>query len=185
MSKVRIKLLKLFFLDISQEIHIRGIVRKLDEEINAVRRELKNLQEAKILIDEKKGNRLYYKVNKDCPIFPELLGIINKEYGLGGRILGLRDQLGEVKYALLTIMFIENHHPSPYDVDVLLVGNLNMKTVSRAIKEAETELKREIRYTVMTEDEFDFRKKKRDSFISNIIFKQKIMLLGNENNLMS
>ena len=34
-SKVRVKLLVLFFSDLSREIHIRGIVRKIDEEINS------------------------------------------------------------------------------------------------------------------------------------------------------
>jgi len=180
-SKVRVKLLRMFFLDVSSEIHIRGIVRKIDEEINAVRRELKNLRSAKILIDEKRGNRLYYKVNRNSSIYYELLGIINKEFGLGKNILEKRDAIGDIKFAVLTTAYIENHHPSPYDVDILIVGDLNMKAVSSAIKQAETELQREIRYTVMTEDEFDFRKKKRDTFISNIINKHKIIVVGDEN----
>lgn len=182
-SKVRIKLLQLFFLDVSTEIHIRGIVRKIDEEINAVRRELKNLHEAKILVDEKRGNRLYYKVNKNSPIYHEILGLINKEFGLGKAILTKRDTIGDIKFAILTTAYIENHHPSPYDVDVLVVGDLNMKAVSSTVKQAETEIEREIRYTVMTEDEFDFRKKKRDTFISNIINKHKIIVIGDENQL--
>lgn len=182
-SKVRVKLLKLFFLDVSTEIHIRGIVRKIDEEINAVRRELKNLEEAKILIDEKRGNRLYYKVNKSSPIYHEILGLVNKEFGLGNAILTKKDTIGDIKFAILTTAYIENHHPSQYDVDVLIVGDLNMKAVSATVKQAETEIEREIRYTVLTEDEFDFRKKKRDTFISNIINKHKIIVIGDENQL--
>lgn len=184
-SKVRMKLLKMFFLDISQEIHIRGIVRKLGEEINAIRRELKNLQEASILLAEHRGNRVYYKVNPESPLFSDMLSLVHKEYGLGGALIRNKAQLGDVKYGLLTVMFLENQHPSQYDVDVMLVGNVNMKEVSAAIKTAENELQREIRYTVLSEQELDFRKKKRDSFVTNIIYRQKVMLFGNENLLMS
>ncbi len=184
-SKVRVKLLKLFFLDPTQEIHIRGIVRKIDEEINAVRRELKNLQEGTVFLSEKRGNRLYYKINPKCPIFYEIQGLIHKEYGLGGVIVRNLDEMGTVKYALLTTAFLQNHHPSQYDVDILLVGDLNMKVVSSAIKEAEKEMKREIRYTVMEEEELDFRKKRRDTFILNILNKHKIMIVGDENRLLS
>jgi hypothetical protein len=60
-----------------------------------------------------------------------------------------------------------------------------MKVVSQAIKSSEDELEREIRYTVMTEEELQFRKRKRDSFILNILSRQKIMVIGSENDLLS
>ena len=166
-------------------MHIRGIVREIDEEINAVRRELKNLEEATVLTSEKRGNRMYYKVNPECPIYYELLGLINKEFGLGGEILRNLDKLGSVKFAVLTTAYLENHHPSQFDVDVLIVGDISMKGVSAVMKNAESKVKREIRYTVMSDEDFDFRKRKRDSFVTNILEKHKIMLVGNENKLLS
>lgn len=184
-SRVRVKLLRFFFMDSSRELHIRGIVRKIDEEINAVRRELKNLEETGILKSEKRGNRLYYTLDESCPINTELLGLVNKEFGLGGIVLERKDLLGDVHFAVLTTAYLENHHPSPYDIDILFVGNLNMKSLSKSIKQAEDELKREIRYTVMTRDELDYRKKKRDAFIMNILNKHKIMLIGDENKLLA
>jgi DNA-binding transcriptional ArsR family regulator len=184
-SKVRVKLFRLFFTDTSTEIHIRGIVRKIDEEINAVRRELQNLEEAGILESEKRGNKLYYKIDTKCPIRYELIGLVHKEFGLGKIVLTQLENLGDVTYAVLTTAYLENEHPSPNDIDILLVGNFSMKGVSQAIKTAEKELSREIRYTVMTEEEYEYRKKKRDSFILNIIHKHKIMLVGDENKLMT
>lgn len=184
-SKVRVKLLQLFYSDLSREIHIRGIVRKIGEEINAVRRELRNLESIGVLTCEKRGNRLYYKINPKCPLYYELLGLVHKESGLGGLFLENIDSMGTVLYAVLTSAYIENHHPSQYDIDLLMIGDINLKAVSSVVKKAEEEIKREIRYTVMNEEEFDFRKKKRDSFIMNILDKHKIMLVGNENRLLS
>lgn len=184
-SKVRVKLLHLFFSDLSREIHIRGIVRKIDEEINAVRRELKNLEEIDILQSEKRGNRLYYKINPRCPVSDEITGLIHKEFGLGGIVLRNTDTLGSVLYAVLTTAFIQNHHPSSYDIDLIMIGDINLKSLSSLVKKAEEEMKREIRYTVMDEEEFTFRKKKRDAFVMNILEKSKIMLIGDENRLLA
>ena len=184
-SKVRAKLLRLFFLDVQQEIHIRGIVRMIDEEINAVRRELKNLAAATILISERRGNRVYYSVNRRCPIYYELLGLVHKEYGLGGIVLKHRDDLGPTIFAVITTAYIEDHHPSQFDIDLLLIGDINLKTAGSMIKESEETTGREIRYTIMTQDDFEFRKKKRDAFVMNVLEKHKIMLVGDENRLLS
>lgn len=183
-SKVRIKILKLFFTDLKREIHIRGIVRKIDEEINAVRRELKNLEKSGILIKEARGNRHYYKINFDCPIFPELLGLINKEFGLGRIIIENSVNLGEVSYAILTNSYIDNNHEGQFDVDLMIIGNIRMDFLAKLIKSAEEELGREIRYTVLSDDDFAFRKKKRDSFTLNIIDRRHILLIGNADTLL-
>jgi len=184
-SKVRIKILKLFFTDLKKEVHIRGIVRKIDEEINAVRRELKNLEAAGILIKDQRGNRHYYLVNKQCPIFSEILGLINKQYGLGKTIIEAANELGDIRYAVLTNSYITNKHENEYDVDLMLVGNIKMDLIAQIVKSAEQELGREIRYTVLSEDDFIFRKKKRDSFTLNILNRQNILLIGDADSILS
>ena len=45
-SRVRVKILQLFFSSPVKIIHVREIVRRTDEEINAVRRELAHLEKA-------------------------------------------------------------------------------------------------------------------------------------------
>ncbi len=184
-SKVRIKILKLFFTDLKREIHIRGIVRKIDEEINAVRRELKSLEKVGILKKEARGNRHYYSIERECPIFNEILGLISKEFGLGKIIIENNEQLGNIKYALLTKSYIDNMHENEYDVDLMLVGEIKMDTLSKLIKQSEQKLGREIRYTVLSEDDFAFRKKKRDLFTLNIINRRNILLIGDADFLLA
>jgi DNA-binding transcriptional ArsR family regulator len=184
-SKVRIKILRLFFTDLKKEIHIRGIVRKIDEEINAVRRELKNLEKAGILHKEARGNRHYFSIDRKCPIFDELLGLINKTYGLGGKIVQNRKEIGNIEYAILTRSYLHNTHETEYDVDLMLVGETKMDQIANIIKETEKEESREIRYTVLSKEDFDFRKKKRDEFTLNIINRRHILLIGDEDKLLA
>lgn len=184
-SKVRIKILKLFFTDLKKEIHIRGIVRKIEEEINAVRRELKNLEKAEILKREARGNRHYYSINKKSPLFDQILGLINKEFGLGGEIIKNMDIIGETSFAILTRSYIYNTYESDNDVDLMLVGKIKMNETAKIIKNCESFLGREVRYTILSDEDFQFRKKKRDSFTLNIIHRRHILLIGDEDILLA
>ena len=66
-SKTRVKLLTLFIMNPEREMYIREIARSTKENINAIRRELANLEEIGLLKSERKGNLKYYVANKKCP----------------------------------------------------------------------------------------------------------------------
>ena len=105
-SKVRIKILELFFADVSEMYHVRGIVREIKEEINAVRRELKRLEKAGILKSESRGNRLYYWARADYPFFGDLLSMAIKQKGLGADIVENREKIGKVGYVMFSGRFV-------------------------------------------------------------------------------
>jgi hypothetical protein len=46
--------------------------------INSMRRELRNLENIKLLISEEQGNLKYYKMNEKFPIYEELTNIFLK-----------------------------------------------------------------------------------------------------------
>jgi hypothetical protein len=163
--------------------HVRGLVRLLDEEINAVRRELKNLQEAGILVSEPMGNRVVYRINKYCPIIPELTSLFRKDTDTAKQILRVCKMFPEVTIAILTSNFIQNKYDNDYDLDVLFVGEPDMQAFANEMLIVERELRRQMRYTVMPSADFDFRKKKRDTFLVNILKNDRIVLLGNDKDL--
>ena len=184
-SKVRIKILKLYFLKLGEEYHVRGVVRAIDEEINAVRRELKNLEKAGLLESRKEGNKIVFSLVKTYPLYSELLNLIHKEFGLGGHFLLHRNEIGDIKFAMISRSFTKGIKIEPQDIDLMVVGKAEMQVLAGAIKDAERDLDREIHYTVMTEDEFEYRKNKRDTFILNIIAGSKVMLVGDEDEMLS
>src|SRR6185295_8438275 len=63
-SKTRVKLLQLFYTNPNRAFYVREITRKVDEQINSVRRELSNLLSIGIITSEANNNRLYYEVNQ-------------------------------------------------------------------------------------------------------------------------
>src|ERR1041384_3015953 len=71
-SKTRVKLLQLFYSNTNRSFYVREITRKIDEQINSVRRELSNLLSIGIISSDTTNNRLYYEVNKDYEYFAPL-----------------------------------------------------------------------------------------------------------------
>ena len=185
-SRVRVKILKLFFSFPGKIFHVREIVRKTDEEINAVRRELLHLEKAGLLYKEKRANRLYYGVRKEYPLYYELLTIIVKTTGLGELILKNKAKLGKIKYAFISGRYArKKERASRNEIDFLVVGSIVLPELIQIIKSEEVKVGREINYTVMSVEEFEFRKKRRDPFVIEILGVTKVMIIGDEEALIS
>lgn len=182
-SKTRIKILHLFLGNLGEMFHVREIVRRVTEEINAVRRELLLLEKKGILNREARANRVYYSLNTSYAFYHDLIKIYAKESGLGRDIIKNRARLGKIKYAMLSGDFARNLENNGESVDLLVVGVVVLPELSLIIKREEEVKKREINYTIMNEDEFNFRKSRRDPFISSIIYGSRVMLIGDEESL--
>ena len=82
-------------------MYVREIVRRVDENNNAVRRELKNLEDFGLLASIKKGNLKYYTVNKKMAIFSELTSIILKTEAIGKILTDNLIKTGRIKTAFI------------------------------------------------------------------------------------
>lgn len=184
-SKTRVKLLTLFLENPNDMFHVREVVRRVEEEINAVRRELIHLEGKGILKREPRVNRVYYYLDKGYPFYFDLIDIHAKTDGLGADIIKNRVKLGKIKFAMLSGKFARGTRDNPEDVDLLVVGTVVVPELSLIIREEEGKQKHEINYTVMTEEEFNFRKRRRDPFITSIIYGSRVMLIGDEEQLLA
>lgn len=183
-SKSRVKLLTLFLTYHGQMFHVRECVRRTGDEINAVRRELLFLEKKGILVKEQRANRIYYSLNKTYPFYFDLLNIGAKTIGIGDAILKNRVKLGKLKYVMFSGDFVRRTKKNPENIDCLVVGTVVLPELSMLIRQEETRIGSEINYTAMTEDEFNFRKKRNDPFIMGILSGVRIMLIGDEEALL-
>ena len=78
-SKVRVDILKLLLLNPGKSFHVRGIVRAVEVEINAIRRELARLEGISLVVKRQSGNRIYYTANTSHLYYPELVSLLAKE----------------------------------------------------------------------------------------------------------
>ncbi len=180
-SEVRVKILRLFFSAEADDFyHVREITRRVGTEINAVRRELLRLTKAGVLKKEPPGNRLYYRVRELNPFNSDLYAWVNKDGGLAKLFLDNLNSLGLVKLIIVSKTFLWGLAPTVADVDLLLVGKINQEVSARLVKKEEERLGREINYAILTEEEFEFRKKRKDPFVVNILLKPRLLVFGDE-----
>jgi hypothetical protein len=185
-SEVRIKVLSFFMLNPKKSIHLRGMVRHTNEEVNAVRRELIRLEECKLVICEGKSNRKYYTLNQDHPFFEELISIFHKSFGLGLKIISNAEKLGKINYALLTPVFTKGMSQlGNTKIDMLIIGEVDLDLLGEVVHEEEHKLNREILYMVLKPGEFDIRKRRRDQTLFDIFSQDFVILIGNKSALLS
>lgn len=183
-SKARVKLLNVFLESPTEMAHVRELVRRTGDEINAVRRELSFLEKKGILTKEPRANRVYYSLSKNYPFYYDLLKIGAKTIGLGADILKNRVKLGKIKYAMFSGRFARRIKKSDDQVDLLIVGTVVLPELALLVRNEEKKINSEINYTVMTEEEFSFRKKKRDPFVLSILNGSRVMIIGDEESML-
>lgn len=188
-SKTRVKLLHLFLNNPNRAFYVREITRKIDEQINSVRRELANMLSIGIIQSDSSNNRLYYEVNQAYTHYEPLRAIfadtsatsVTTEAPASSDWSKRLKILGDVRLALLSGGLVRG---SNTDVDVLLVGSINKTQAKKFIKEMEDEEGRALNYTLMTYEDFYYRLSIKDRFVTDII-KNKFTLLQDTEHILS
>jgi hypothetical protein len=185
-SKVRVKLLELFFSDVTEMYHVRGIVREVKEEINAVRICLEKFEKEGIVKKEPRGNRIYYWLRSDYPLYGDILSIVAKTTGLGLQIVENKRKIGNVSFVMFSGRFVRRlKRKREDDIDILVVGEVVLPELATLVRLEESKRSTEINYTVMSREEFDFRKKRRDPFLLGILASSRVMIIGDEEDLVN
>jgi len=179
-SRVRVKLFELFFLHPDDLFYVREITRTVKEEINAVRRELDKMLSYGLLKSEERGNRLYYFLNKKYVFYSEMQQMIAKTTGVGKKVRKVKRKLGDVEFVMFSGKFVEGQKPLKDEVEVLVVGDVVLPELQAVMREEEQRLGREINYAVLNSQEFEFRKTRRDPFVMDILYANKVMIIGSE-----
>lgn len=163
-SNTRIKLLTLFLLNPDEEYFIRELTRRLDEQINSVRRELDNLKKMGLLKSKEKNRKKYYVVNKNFVIFHELKGIILKAMGDKDALIKKIAQMGNIDVMVLSGLFVEKESP----LDLLLVGSVDRQHLEDYLNN-QLETERPVRYSVLTRDDYLYRRQCKDKFLHDLV----------------
>jgi len=206
-SKTRVKLLQLFYSNPNRSFYVREITRKIDEQINSVRRELSNLLSIGIITSDANNNRLYYEVNQKYDYYSPLSQIFGgvpvtppakAKKAAGGKAADKAEAeeapaktpltaehpmakgiraTGRVDLALLTGQFTRDELSG---VDLMIVGDVNASKASRFVEELEKSENKELRYVVMPLATYEYRIQINDRFINNVLASKKQVIINNQ-----
>ncbi|MDA1061287.1 MAG: winged helix-turn-helix domain-containing protein [bacterium] len=164
-SNTRIKLLTVFLMNPGEEYFIRELTRKLDEQINSIRRELDNLKKMGFLKSRTKLRKKYYYVNKNFVFLEELKSIIVKALSSNETLVKDISQMGEIKLLALSGLFIGKETTS---VDMFIVGDMDKERLTNYINN-DLRTKRPVKLTIMNEEDFVYRLNCKDRFVTDIM----------------
>ncbi|OGK38349.1 hypothetical protein A3I56_02945 [Candidatus Roizmanbacteria bacterium RIFCSPLOWO2_02_FULL_43_10] len=183
-SQTRRKILALFYQNFGESYHLRRVCREVEQEINAVKRELDILEKAHILKKEKRLNKSIYSLNTAYGLFDEFLRIFAKEGALAQKILREKGVLGKVTFVAMSLKLVKKESLKPSEIYMLFVGTIVGPEIQKVIQSVEKLYPFEINYTIMSKSEFDYRKKQNDPFIWTFLREPKVMIIGSESALM-
>jgi hypothetical protein len=179
-SKTRLKLLQLFLSNPNRSFYVREITRKISEQINSVRRELSNLLNIGIIVSETTNNRLYYEVNQKYEFYEPLKTIFGTNGKQSTTVTSKADRrddlkaIGNVDVLIYTGQFTRDETAG---IDILIVGNTNSHAVQKFVSELEEKEGKELRYTVISLEDFKYRQQVNDRFLSNVIAAKKQVVI--------
>jgi len=168
-SKTRVKLLSLFLANPGHAYFVRELTRKIDEQINSVRRELLNLKSIGLVTSQDKKGKSYYEVNTHFEYYAELKKIFSKsekDQTDEDKLATALRRSGNVIYAALTGGFVGDQTSQ---VDVFIVGEIDKRKLKPALSELEKELGKEPNYCIMSESEYEDRSMLFDRFLTEIM----------------
>jgi len=177
-SKTRVKLLHLFLNNPGQSFYVREITRKIDEQINSVRRELSNMLEVGVITNDSSDNKLYYQVDQRYDYYLPLKAIFSDASTSAKNNLCAPEDVSSEEYSSIMRNIVGLRlvvfagvlvRGSVTDVDILFVGNMAPTKIKSLIKTIEKGEGREINYSVLSYDEFYYRLSVHDRFITEIL----------------
>ena len=189
-SKTRVKLLQLFYSNPNRSFYVREITRKIDEQINSVRRELSNLLSIGIITSDNTNNKLYYEVNQKFEYFEPLQQIFGggvkktiKKAAAGDdpQVEVAESDLRAVGHIDLAVYTGQFTRDETSGIDFLVVGEVNPNALQKYVEELESKENKSIRYIVMNLSDFKYRQQIRDRFAVAIAQSKKQVLVDKHN----
>ena len=188
-SKTRARLMSLFLQNPEEAFFVRELTRRIDAQLNSVRRELKNLLDMGLIVEKIDQNKIkskalsdkkkYYTVNKHFILHDDLRVLFQKIHILLKQNLVQEvDEKGSIFYFAFTGRFVDVAEIPTY---ILIVGSIKQNILEKTISKFETEMPNEINYTIMPKGEFLDRRQLADRFLLSILNGEKVVMIDRIN----
>ena len=181
-SRVRSEIFRLLFGLSQQELHVREIERRSGLSIGTVRQELQKLLQMELVSARRDGNRLYYRGNKEHPLFPDIQNIVLKTSGIVEPLKKVLDK-ESVKIAFIFGSLANNREGAASDLDLMVIGTVGLRTLSGWLSGISEKIGREINPHMMSLKEYRKRKKSGEHFLNRVLESAKIFIKGSEDDL--
>ena len=181
-SRARAEIFRLLLSGTGEELHVREIERRSGLNDSTLRQELRKLVRLDLVQSRRDSNRVYYRAKTESPLYPEIRNLVLKTSGLSDVLKSaLTDKRIRVAFVFGSIARGEEKAGS--DVDLMVIGQLGLRDLSRLLSGIEEKIGREINPHVLREEEFRKRIRAKEHFASSVMEAPKIFIIGSEREL--
>ena len=180
-SRVRAAIFHLLFGFDGKELYMRDLERRSGFSIGAIQTELRKLLRLELLNKRKDGNRIYFQANKEHPLYSDLRNLVLKTNGLVDVIKNALISSDAIKYAFIFGSFARQEETSSSDIDLMVVGDLGLRPLTKMLSGLSDKLYREINPHCLSEQDFIRRKNAGEPFINRLCEESRIFMIGDEN----
>ena len=167
-----------------REWYLSDLAAHLGVTPSSLQRTLSKLTDVGILLQRPSGNRVYYRADPECPILDELTGILIKTSGIADPLIdALRPFSARINCAFIHGSVAESRERSASDVDLIIIGDASNSDVALALRSVKDRLRREINVTRYTLKEFAEKLAAGNHFLTSVLQKPKIFLIGGADEL--
>jgi predicted nucleotidyltransferase len=182
--KIRQRILGSLFMHPDAWRYQNDLAQELSVSPSTLQKEIQKLIASEILEAEQRGNRLYFRPNKDCTIFAELAGITAKTSGLVEAVRELLKPFDKkIDVAFIFGSVARNEELSASDVDLMIIGSVAMLELAVPLRRIEKRINREVNPHVMSREEAQKLLKSPNHFFKTVLAAPKIMLIRNDSEL--
>ena len=160
------------------------LARRLRVPSSSLQRELHDLTQAGILKMHRQGRMAYYQANVDSPLFPDLRGLMLKTSGLAHVLAEALKPL-EIKLQMVFVYgsMASGSEQAESDIDLMVIGRVSPMELAVPLRGARELLGRPINPTVYTREEFLKKRKAKDHFLTRVLDRPKVFVIGNQDEL--
>jgi predicted nucleotidyltransferase len=180
-SPYRREVLALLLLRPDERFHVRELERLTGISAGSLHRELKAMSEAGLLVREQQGNQVLYRADRSCSIYEELAAIFRKTVGLGAQLTTVLQPLADrIKVAFVFGSMASGKQHARSDLDICVLGDVELLDVVMALADFQESLKREINPVVMSAEQFATDQANHERFAERLAAEPKIFVIGDE-----
>ena len=178
-SRTRAEIFTILFGLNPLELHIREIARRSQLSEASIRQELNKLAGLDLVRSRRDSNRVYYCANKENPLYKEIHSIVLKTTGLVEVLMeALEDSRIEVVFVFGS--FANGEESANSDIDLLIIGDIGLRAVSRLLSGISEKIEREINPHIMIREEYIRRRVSGDHFVTNVLKGPKLFIKGDQ-----
>jgi predicted nucleotidyltransferase len=164
-----------------QAFFVRQLARRVDVSVGSVQRELVTLADAGLLVRSQTGNQVFFRANRDHPVFAELHGLLAKTAGIFSQLSeALAPLANEIEFALVYGSFARGEETAGSDVDLMVVGKATLDELLERLASVERGLQRPVNPTVYSSREVRAKLKAGNHFLKAIQEGKSTFLIGDE-----